>query len=206
MGDMKLTKKKWLFLGIGIFVLVSAGLGRVWAQRVQEQEQLKQELSLAQLRLTKSADMQQLSSRQEELQTRLIQLPLQVTSAKASLSQSLETIEVDETLFGIAEISGVQLRIISSSPPTDIKLDGIPYSVLHQSLQIEGSEGNILDFIRKCTEKFPTGMATSVQIAKGAEPTPTPIQESTVPIPAPTSSPLRKSSTIEILIYTYAGE
>ena len=203
---MKLSKKKWLFLGISLFVILGAGMGMVWTQRVQEQRQLKQELSLAQLRLSKSADVQQLSSQHDALQNRLTQIPLQITKSKASLSQSLETIETDETLFGIAETSGVEITQITSSPPTDIKLQSIPCSALRQSLQIEGEEGKILDFIRLWTEKFPTGVVVSVQIttqSEGAGPTPTPDPAMPTPTPAPSSPPM--SASIELLMYSYSG-
>lgn len=188
---MKLSKKKWLFLGIGIFVILGAGLGMLWTQRVQEQRQLKQELSLAQLRLKKSEDVRQPSPQQVALQDRLTQLGSQLTVTKSSLSQLIETIEVNETLFDIAETSGVEITQINSAVLTDIKLDKIPCSALRSNLQIEGDTGNILDFIYKWTEKFPTGVVVSVQItdqSEGAEPT------------------ISTSANIELLIYSYSGD
>ncbi len=207
MGNVKLSKKKWLYLGISIFVILGAGLGMVWSQQVQEQRQLKQELSLAQLQLNKSKDVQQPSPQQEALQNSLTQINSQLTTAKASLFQLIETIEVDETLFGIAETSGVEIIEITSSAPTDMKLEGIPCSARHSSLQIEGDVNNILDFIRKWTEKFPTGVVVSVTIttqAEGAGPTLTPAP--TIPTPTPTPSPSPTSATITLLIYTYSGD
>lgn len=191
MGNVKLSKKTGLFLGISIFVILGAVLGMVWTQRVQEQRQLKQELSLAQLRLKKSEDIRQPSPQQEALQNRLTQIRSQLTTTKSSLSQLIETIEVNETLYDLAETSGVKIIQITSSPPTDMKLNGIPCSALRQSLQIEGDMGNILYFIRIWTEKFHTGVVVSTQItnqAEGAEPT------------TPTSA------NIELLIYSYSGD
>jgi len=211
MGNVKLSKKKWLFLGISIFVILGAGLGMVWSQQVQEQRQLKQELSLAQLRLNKSKDVQQPSPQQEALQNSLTQIRSQLTTAKASLSQLIEIIEVDETLFGIAETSGVEIIDITSSAPTDMNLEGIPCSALQSSLQIKGDVSNILDFIRKWTEKFHTGVVVSVQIttqAEGSGPTltPAPTMPTPTPIPTPTPSPSPASATITLLIYTYSGD
>ena len=88
---MKLSKKIWLFLAVGIFAILSVSLGMVQSQQAKEQSQLKQELSLAQLQLKKSKDVsKQLSSQREELENRLTQAESQLTTTKSGLFQLIE--------------------------------------------------------------------------------------------------------------------
>ena len=226
-GDtVKLSKKIWLFLAIAIFAIVVTSLGMVQSQQAKEQSQLKQELSLSQLQLGKSKDLsQQLSSQREDLENRLTQAESQLTTAKAGLFQLIETIEVSDTLFDIAEASGVEVIQITSSAPTDMELDGIACSALKSSVQIEGDVTSLIDFVLKWTETFRTGVVVSVRISppgvKGAgeeqaeeEETVEEEQaeeegetegEETIEVEQAVEEG-QGSASIELLIYTYRGD
>jgi len=229
---VKLSKKIWLFLAIAIFAIVVTSLGMVQSQQAKEQSQLKQELSLAQLQLGKSKDLsQQLSSQREDLENRLTQAESQLTTAKAGLFQLIETIEVSDTLFDIAEASGVEIIQITSSAPTDMELEGIACSALKSSVQIEGDVTSLIDFVLKWTETFRTGVVVSVRISppgvkgveeeqtEGEEPAEEEEQaeeegenegeeteeEETVEA-AQAQEEGQGSASIELLIYTYRGD
>jgi len=227
-GDaVKLSKKIWLCLAIGILTIVGVSLGMVQSQQVQEENQLKQELYLSQLQLEKSKDVsQQLSSQREDLENRLTQDKSQLTTAKAGLFQLIETIEVSDTLFDIAEASGVEIIQITSSAPTDMELDGVACSALKSSVQIEGDVTSLIDFVLKWTETFRTGVVVSVRIsppgvkgveeeqAEGEEPAEEEEQteeegeteEEETLEEEQTEEEEQGSASIELLIYTYRGD
>ena len=192
MSNLNLNKKKWsLILAISLFVILGAGLGMVWSQKVQEQGQLKDKLSLTQSRLNEGAGvLPQLSSQKETLQNSLTQISSQIITAKAGLFEEIETIEVDQRLFTIAETSGVGITGVTSSAPTKKNLEGTPCYALQSNLLIEGNLDSVLDFLRNWTEEFPTGVVESIRIttlAAGEE----------------ISS---ASASITLLIYTYSGD
>ena len=204
---LKLSKKVWLFLAVGIFAILGVSLGMVQFQHVNEQSQLMQELPLVQLQLQNSIDVsQQLSSQREDLENRLTETNSQLTTAKAGLFQLIETIEVSDILFDIAETSGVEIISITSSAPTDMELEGIPCSALKSSVQIEGSVTNLIDFILKWTEEFHTGVVVSVRItppganAEGEEQTEGEGEETVE------EEQTQGTASIELLIYTYRGD
>jgi len=208
---MKLNKKILLFLGIAIFVILGVSLGMVQSQQAQERNQLEQDLSLAQLRLNKGKDAsQELFSQQEDLENRLTQARSQLTTAKAGLFQLIETIEVNATLFEIAETCGVEIIEITSSAPADKELEGIPCSALTLRVRIEGRVINLLDFVRKWTETFHTGEVVSVGITpvssaegEGQAEEETIGEEETGEEQAEKEK--QPSTNIELLIYTYRG-
>ena len=223
---MKLNKKILLCLAIGILTIVGVSLGMVQYQQVQEENQLKQELYLSQLQLKKSKDVsQQLSSQQEDLENRVTQAKSQLTTAKAGLVQLIETIEVSDTLFDIAENCGVEIIQITSSAPTDMELEGVACSALRSSVQVEGDVTSLIDFVLKWTETFRTGVVVSVRISppgvKGAEEEQAEEEEIVEEEQAEEEGETEEEETIEVeqavqeeqgsasfelLIYTYRGD
>ena len=209
---MKLNKKILLFLGIAIFAILGVSLGMVQSQQAQERNQLEQDLSLAQLRLNKGKDAsQELFSQREDLENRLTQARSQLTTAKAGLFQLIKTIEVNATLFEIAETCGVEIIEITSSAPADKELEGIPCSALTLRVRIEGRVINLLDFVRKCSETFHTGEVVSVGITpvssaegEGQAEEETIGEEETGEEQAEKEK--QPSTNIELLIYTYRGD
>ncbi len=206
---MKLNKKILLFLGIAIFAILGVSLGMVQSQQARERNQLEQDLSLAQLRLNKGKDAsQELFSQREDLENRLTQARSQLTTAKVGLFQLIETVEVNATLFEIAETCGVEIIEITSSAPADKELEGIPCSALTLRVRIEGRVINLLDFVRKWTETFHTGEVVSVGITpvSSAEEQ---VEEETIEEEETGEEQAEEvkqsSANIELLIYTYRG-
>ncbi len=199
---MKVSKTALIFLGVGIFVILVAILGMTYSQQTQEQSRLNQELSLAQLRLKEYAS-QQLSSQQAELESQLTQLEARLKVVKDGLYQSIQSIEVTETLYEItetlyevAETSDVEIVEISSPGLATEELEGITYSFLSLAVTVEGDVRDLIDFIDAWTEKYPTGVVELVEM--------------TVPLPEEEEEleeeELEKpSADIRLLIYTYEG-
>ena len=164
---MKLSKTTLVFLGVGIFAILAAGLGLTYSQRSREQNQLEQELSLAQLRLTKYSSPEELLSRQNELESQLAELGVQFEDAKGRLRQPVESIEVTDTLFEVAEACDVEIVELSSPglASDSRNLRGITCSVLSLRAKAEGTVHDLISFIFMLSKKFPTGVFQSVGIS-----------------------------------------
>jgi len=198
---MKLSKATWIITGLGITVIAAASLAFYYAQQGSEQSRLNQDLSLAGLRL-ENYSFEPLSSEKEELESQLAQARSQLEATKVSLSQSVESIEETDTLFDIAEDHDVEIIEIKSSFLRSETLGNITFSTLPLEVMVQGEVPNLIDFILKWTEQYPTGIATSVEITvpttTNEEEQPDEEAEETV-----TEQP---SGELSLLIYTYEDD
>jgi hypothetical protein len=185
---LKLSKTSWFLLVIGIFIIVFAGLGVVCYQQINQQNQLNEELTLAEAKLNEF-QLEQLSYRKGELERRLSQAISQFETAKAILSQSTGSIATTSTLFDIAEAYGVEVTELSSSGLVSEELEGVPCSVLSLTVRVEGDIPDLIGFITKLNDDFTTGVVQSVEIS----------------IPETTGGE-ESSANIQLVIYTHQGD
>jgi len=185
---LKLSKKSGLILIVGIAIAIFAGLWLARGQQVDEQEQLHEELSIVAMRLN-GLQGEEISSQQGELEKQLSQAISQLETAKATLSQSTESIAVSGTLFDIAEAIGVEITGISSSHLSGGSLEGITCSVLPLTITVEGDVADIISFVGSLNHDFTTGIVQSVEIS----------------IPE-TASEETVSANIQLHIYTFQGD
>ena len=160
---MKLGKTSWLILGIGIFVISFAGLGVIRSQQLDKQVRLGQELSLVEMRLDKF-QLEQLHSQQNELEEQISQSISQLEAARAALRQPIESIEVTDVLFEIAESCGVEITGVTSPGIASEELEGISCPVIRLNIEVEGDVPNLLSFVIKLNDDFATGVVESVGI------------------------------------------
>lgn len=184
---MKLSKTSWLLITIGIFVIALAGLSVVRSQQVQQQNQLSEELTSAELSL-KGIQLEQLSYQREELEKGLSLTTSQFEVARAMLSQPIESIAISSVLFDIAEAHGVELTEINSSGLASDELEGLTSSVLPLTAKIEGDVPNLVSFITGLNGDLTTGVVKSVNIS------------------IPEMAGEEASANIQLVVYTYQGE
>ncbi len=165
---MNISKSTLISLAVGIFVIMVAGLGVVYFGQGQEQSRLNEELSLAQLNMLKlegyPAQLQQLVSQHKELENKLTQTESQINTAKASLDQSLGSIEASGALFEIADTSNVEVTEISSPGINTTTLEGITLSSIRLIVTAEGEVFDLIDFVYNWTKQYPTGVVQSVEM------------------------------------------
>jgi len=111
---LKLGKRKALLLAIGIPIILFGSLGMARSQQLQEQTGLQGELSSAESSLNKFR-LEELISKQQELEKRLSQTTSELEALSATISQPIESITASGTLFDIAEACGVRITEVSSS-------------------------------------------------------------------------------------------
>ena len=120
---MKLSKTAWLILVIGIFVIASGSLYWLYLQEGPKQEELSGQLSTVQARIPKlAAERANLESTLTELEDKLAQVTSQLKTAKVVFPAAVESIEVDELLFGIAWDWGLEITSLTASEPSDLKV------------------------------------------------------------------------------------
>lgn len=191
---MKLGKKAWIILAGGIFVVLMASLFMVYSQQGQEQSRLSQELSLVRLTLARFSP-EELSAQQRVLESRLAGAESVLDTAKNKLRQSIESIEVTDTLFEVADTHNVEIIGIDSPGVTGEELEGVSLSILSLTAVVEGDVSNLIDFIIELSQQFPTSVDGSVEILFPTS------ADGTVEtgVETPTAS-------IELRIHTYEGD
>lgn len=191
---MKLSKTSRLILTAGIFIVAFASVGAARSQKIDEQNRLQEELAMTELRLSK-LQLEELSSQQEELEKQLSQIISRSEAIQGMLSPPTASIATSDTLFDIAETSGVEITEIGSSEPVSDDLEGITYSALPFTVRVEGDTHRLIDFIINLNDNFKTGVVKSVEIN----------------IPEATENGgetglERPSASIRLVIYIYQGD
>ena len=185
---MKLSKTSWLILSVGIFLVVVAGLGLTRSQQIQEQDQLDEELSIAEMRLNK-LEVKQLHQQQEELQERLDESIIQLMAAKDRLRQTVESIDVTDEFFAIAQACNTTVMSISTSSIKSDTLEDIDCSVIQINAQVEGELPNLINLVISLNNDFTTGIVESAQMS----------------IPETTDEG-ESSTSIMMIVYSYEGD
>ena len=156
---MKLSKIAWLILVIGIFVIASGSLYWLYLQEGPKQEELSEQLSAVQAKIPKLAsERANLESTLTELEDKLAQVTSQLRTAKAVFPAAVESIEVDELLFGIANDWGLEIISLTASEPSDlevavemetedIEVEDVTYLVTSFDVDVKGEVSDILNFI-----------------------------------------------------------
>ncbi len=152
---MRLSKTAWLILGVGIFVIAFGSLYAVYSQQSRAQEQLNDSISVAQATLAKDvsekedwdSQLAQLESQLSEREGKLADAELLLISAEASLPESVESIEYDEILFGIADSYNLEITSLTAAESSDQEVEDINFSVIPFAVNVRGEVIDILNFI-----------------------------------------------------------
>ena len=184
---MKLSKTSWLILAAGIFIVVFASLGIARSQQLQEQEQLDDELTVAEMRLNKF-QVKQLRQQQDELQKQLDESTMQLTADKDKLRQTIDSINVTDEFFEIARSCSIEVVGISSSNIGSEELGNIVCSVITLNATVAGDTSNLISFVIRLNNDFTTGIVKSGQIS------------------IPEIADDRPSANILMVVYAYGGD
>ena len=184
---MKLSKTSWLIIIIGVFVILLVGLGIVRSQQVHQQNELNEQLALAQSKI-QVIQLEPLSHRQGELEQQFSETDSQSESAKAILSQPIRSITISDLLFNIAEANNVNVTEINSSGLASEELAGVTCTVLPFTARVEGELTDLVSYITRLNSDLATGFVKSVEIN----------------VPEANSKD-KPSANIQLVIYAYQG-
>ncbi|MFO7773078.1 MAG: hypothetical protein R6V59_03955 [Dehalococcoidia bacterium] len=174
---MRLSRKVWLIVGIGVIVILIAVLASTYFRQVEELGQLEDRLAVAQTRLPG------LIADKQELENDLARARSAVATNRARYPETIHSIEYGEHIFDIARKCNVTLSGLSFPRPTNSQVGPVTYSVVTLSLPISGTRDNIFEFIQtiRTDPRFASTRVNSVSMGGG-------------------------SATISVTIYAYKGE
>ena len=204
---MKLGKTSWLILIAGVVIVAFTSLGLARSSQVNEHEQLNEELTVAETRLT-NVQLKELQAGKGELEAQLDESTAQLKAAEDNLSQSNESIDVTDFLFVIAQACGVIINNISSSDLSSDKLAEVNCSVSHLSINVEGEVSSLISFVTKLNNDFTTGVVDSVDISIHGiteEEVEEEVGEETENSTEPEPEPAMPSASIRLSVYSYQG-
>ncbi len=217
---MKLSKRTWMALGIGIIIIAAVSLYMVYQGEAQEREEARDSLTNAEKNLQPLADIKeateveliQLEDELQEWQNELSQLETELVQAELTLDQtgarfpsSVESIEYDEVLFGFAHDANLLITSLTTGEPDELTTEGITYTTTFFTVELKGEVADILDFINAIVadDDFQTAILEPITIdipeplteAEKENLTEEEIEEAEMP-----------SVTINLMLYTYLGE
>jgi len=214
---MKLGKTAWIILVSGIFIIAIGCVYWLYLQEGPKQTELNAQLSVVQAQLPKlAAERASLESTLTELEDKLAQVTSQLKTAKAVFPASVQSIEVDELLFGMADNWGLEITSLTASEPSDlevevevemegIEVEDITYLVTYFAVDVDGEVTDILDFIHTIVthRDFDTATVELVNIT-----VPEPLTEAEKEELSEEELAEREipSARINIDIYSYQGE
>ncbi|MDP2917138.1 MAG: hypothetical protein Q8O16_04325 [Dehalococcoidia bacterium] len=189
---MKLSKSSLPFLSIGVLFLALVGLGKVYMQQMDEQDQLVQQLMQARQRLS-AVKVEPLTAQKQQLEEQLNQINVQALVAKSRLSVVNDSITVNNVLREMAKACNVTITDVGSSSPGAENLAGVAVSSMPVEVKVQGSVSGIIDFIVEFGKKFPTGLVKSAQL------TMSPVQGESA------GTQTTVTAVVRMVIYVYQG-
>jgi len=160
---VKLGKKSWLFIAVGVFLIALVSLWMVYSQQSAVKKQLKEELTLANSRLG-SMQIEQPENQQGELEQQLDEIIKQSEAARETLSRPMNSIIISDILFSTAEANSVNITEVSSSGMTNEELSGVPCLALPLTASVEGDLSNLVAFITQLNGDLATGFISSLDM------------------------------------------
>ncbi len=182
---MKLSKKSWVFISIGLFLIGLVGLWTVYSQQSGVEKQLKEELTLLNSKLS-SIELEQLAKKPGELEQQLDKTLAQSETARETLSQPMNSIIVSDMLFSTAEANSVNITAISSSVANQVTLEGVPCLALPVTASVEGELNRLVDFVTELNGDYPITEVNSFDVQ--------------IPYPADNTT---LSASIQMVVYVY---
>lgn len=225
---MKFNKNTLIVLTAGIIVIGLAVSGWTYMQAAGEKQKLENDLAAAQKKLA-AINLDELTTQSNQLTQEIQKNQAEKEALEASLAFPGESLGTTEII--IAEAADCNLILCSiESPGWGIKpLSGTSFEILSLKIRVQGEMQDMANYISRLSQRFPTGIAESVQIkANNAASTTTPeagttpVTSSTpettptptaLPSPTPNAEPIPVPSEIDgytaditLLIYNYMGD
>lgn len=159
------SKRLWFLLATGIFVVALAGLGTAYAGQLQEQTQLKQELSVSQKTLASSAP-DTFISQQADTKTQLASSSEQIIAATKQLSPAIINSDIDEQLLATAASNAVEVLSVNSDAQTNVVVGKLSYRLLPLNIEVQSNDlSSMLGFISQVSTQFRTSVTKSLDVS-----------------------------------------
>jgi len=184
---MRFGRRARLILTGGIIVILLATMGVFYSRQLNQQRDVEYDLAMAQ------ANLPNVIALKEDLERQLAQAIRLLNTSKESFPDTVESIEVGELLFEIADDLDLEVLNFEAEEPVDYEVDDIIYSTATFRIEVRGDTGNILNFIYSIRSDDDFGNAKVEMV------------ELLVPQPSDDEVDEEPSATIELTIYGYEG-
>ena len=185
---MNVSKKTWLVIGTGVFIIALVAMGIISFRQVYEKNRLNKLLASSQSVLQRN-QLESMSSQQTDLEERLNRTTPEFEAVKAKLSQPVSSTTAAAALFDVTEAYGLVVTEMTSSSQTNGSVGGATLSAMSMTARVEGDVSKMADFIAALNNFLKTSAIKSVELT----------------IPETTNGD-NASASIQLVIYTYRGE
>ena len=160
---MKLRKKVWIIVGIGIIVALLAVVSTIYFRQVAERQDLENSLDTA------TARSITLTAEKEDLEAELAQAESLLDTSRAEYPQEIHSIEYGEHIFEIAERSHLTLGSLIFPYPSGAQQGSVTYRIVSLSLPVSGTLADIFEFIDiiNTDDRFASTRVNSVKLNVG---------------------------------------
>lgn len=150
-------------LAVGVFIVILASLGMARSNQMQEENQLDEQLLISEKRMG-NLTVTELQAELEKLQAKLDKREAQISGAKTSLHQDIESVDVTDKFFVIAEESNVKVIALSTTVIVEMPLEDIICSMISLSATLQGDVPDLVGFITNVNEGYVSGYIDTAQI------------------------------------------
>jgi hypothetical protein len=160
---VKLSKTSWIFLTVGIFVIVGISLILTRVQQTDQQNKLQADLTQARLKLA-AIKVDELILQKGNLTRQIADFESQTQETKAILTSSKDSIDTSAAVLDEAQNQGVKIVSLTSPGLNYEMLEGNKCETLPLNIRVRGNILNVADFVRALSRVFPTGVIKSIQL------------------------------------------
>ena len=179
---MKINKKSWFAITLGLLVIAFASLSVFYHQRASEQEQLEKDLDSTRFRLS-SLEVSTLRHQQDILEEDLNEA---YEGYEADKEKFVENIAASNVLYSTAKANSVNITGMNSSDYSSEVIEGASCIALLLDTKVVGNVDNLIAFITQLNNDLINVVVKSMSIT---------IPSSNIDNTA--------SADIQIVIYTY---
>jgi len=167
--SMKVSKKVWLLLGLGILAVLAVTLWVLRNQQVAEQKRLKDELELVNSRLA-GLELDQLTAQLQQTKTQTDNVNAEFLQLKGIVGNPTDSIAASDTLYAIAKKCDVAIEEISASEEQTATIAGVPCNVIALQATAKGEWSKLVDFVSALKTDFVTCLVNTAAFTRSEDP------------------------------------
>jgi len=205
---MKISKTSWIVLLVGIFLIMSASIGWIYYQQLQQAKGIESEIAAARQALA-VITFDNLNEQKAAINDEIENTNKAISDIQQDLYSEIYSINITELILSEAQGQDIAVKEMSSSGQTAALLGGIPFNSIKIDISLEGALIDIKTFVERLNERFPNSVTEYVQMDRldveteseeDPESTPTPIPE------IETGAMDLMKGKISLTIYSYEGD
>jgi hypothetical protein len=205
---MKISKASWIVLLVGIFLIMSASIGWIYYQQLQQENNIEAEIAAAKQALA-GINFDNLNEQKTAINSEISEVNKALDDIQQDLNSEIYSISITDIILSEAEGQDIAVKEMSSSGLTTGLLGGIPFNSINIVMSVEGTLTDIKTFVERLNEKFPNSITEYVQMDSKPEQLESEEDPEDNPNPIPeleTGAMDLMKGKISLTIYSYEGD